>query len=154
MQKIYKEEQVDIVARKLNLQRVLVKSIIDRYIDIICEEVNNGRSAKVFNMCYLVVKTEKGCPTRKTLAYIANDIGRELSVGGVTVLRVLNVFEEVAVDELKDGNGLTLRGLIRVQTIEENGSTRLRIRKTTNYNGCPVVISTMGSFRRRVLGGG
>ena len=154
MQKIYKEEQIDIVSRKLNLPRTVVKSIVERYIDMLLDELAQGKTIKIFNICYLRMKTEGSDSERKTLAYIATEIGKELSIGGATVLRVLTFFEDQIVLDLQKGNGFTLRGLIRIQTAEENGSTRLRIRKATCYNTDPVYVSTLGSFRRRVICGG
>lgn len=154
MQKVFKEEQIDIVARKLNLSRVVVKSIVERYLDVLVDELCSGKTIKVFNICYLRVKFDDGDCERKTLAYIATEIGNELAIGGTTVLRVLSFFEDQIVYDLQKGNGFTLRGLIRIQTAEENGSTRLRIRKATCYNSTPIYVSTMGSFRRRVLSGG
>ena len=153
MLKVYKEEQIDIVSRKLNLSRVVVKSIVERYVDWLLDDIAKGRTVKVLNICYLVVKTDCGDMERKTLAYIASEIGKELSVGGATVLRVLSFFEDQIVTDLQKGIGFTLRGLVRIQTIEEGGSTRLRIRKATCFNTCPIYVSTLGSFKRRVLNG-
>lgn len=154
MQKIYKEEQIDVVSRKLNMPRTVVKSIVERYIDMLLDELSTGKTVRVLNICYLRVKDESFDCDRKTLAYISSDIGKELSIGGATVLRVLTFLEDQIVSNLQRGNGFTLRGLIRIQTAEENGSTRLRIRKATCYNSAPVYVSTLGSFRRRVLCGG
>ena len=154
MQKVFKEEQIDIVSRKLNLPRVVVKDIVEKYVDYLVKEMCSGRTVKVFNICYLRVTVEGSECEKPTMAYIATEIGKELSLGGVTVLRVLSFFEDQIVNDLQKGNGFTLRGLIRIQTAEENGSTRLRIRKATCYNSAPVYVSTLGSFRRRVLGGG
>lgn len=154
MQKVFKEEQIDIVSRKLNLQRTVVKSIVEQYLDILINELCSGKTVKVFNICYLRVKLEGGDCEMQTLAYIATEIGSKLSLGGATVLRVLSFFEDQIVYDLQKGNGFTLRGLIRIQTAEENGSTRLRIRKATCYNSTPIYVSTLGSFKRRVLSGG
>lgn len=154
MQKVYKEEQIDIVARKLSLSRVAVKSIVERYVDMLVDELLSGKTIKILNICYLRVKTDDADNERKTLAYISTEIGRELSIGGATVLRVLSFFEDQIVSDLQRGNGFTLRGLIRIQTTEENDSTRLRIRKATCFNSAPIYVSTLGSFRRRVLNGG
>lgn len=154
MQKIYKEEQIDVVSRKLNMPRTVVKSIVERYIDMLLDELSTGKTVRVLNICYLRVKDESFDCDRKTLAYISSEIGKELSIGGATVLRVLTFLEDQIVSNLQKGNGFTLRGLIRIQTAEENGSTRLRIRKATCYNSAPVYVSTLGSFRRRVLCGG
>lgn len=154
MQKIYKEEQIDVVSRKLNMPRTVVKSIVERYIDMLLDELSTGKTVRVLNICYLRVKDESFDCDRKTLAYISSEIGKELSIGGATVLRVLTFLEDQIVSNLQRGNGFTLRGLIRIQTAEENGSTRLRIRKATCYNSAPVYVSTLGSFRRRVLCGG
>lgn len=154
MQKIYKEEQIDVVSRKLNIPRTVVKSIVERYIDMLLDELSTGKTVRVLNICYLRVKDESFDCDRKTLAYISSEIGKELSIGGATVLRVLTFLEDQIVSNLQRGNGFTLRGLIRIQTAEENGSTRLRIRKATCYNSAPVYVSTLGSFRRRVLCGG
>lgn len=154
MQKIYKEEQIDVVSRKLNMPRTVVKSIVERYIDMLLDELSTGKTVRVLNICYLRVKNESFDCDRKTLAYISSEIGKELSIGGATVLRVLTFLEDQIVSNLQRGNGFTLRGLIRIQTAEENGSTRLRIRKATCYNSAPVYVSTLGSFRRRVLCGG
>ena len=130
MQKIYKEEQIDVVSRKLNMPRTVVKSIVERYIDMILDELSTGKTVRVLNICYLRVKDESFECDRKTLAYISSEIGKELSIGGATVLRVLTFLEDQIVSNLQRGNGFTLRGLIRIQTAEANGSTRLRIRKT------------------------
>lgn len=154
MQKIYKEEQIDVVSRKLNMPRTVVKGIVERYIDMLLDELSTGKTVRVLNICYLRVKDEGFDCDRKTLAYISSEIGKELSIGGATVLRVLTFLEDQIVTNLQRGNGFTLRGLIRIQTAKENGSTRLRIRKATCYNSAPVYVSTLGSFRRRVLCGG
>lgn len=154
MQKVYKEEQIDVVSRKLNLQRTVVKGIVERYIDMLLDDLAHGKTVKVLNICYLRSKTETGDSEMKTLAYISSEIGKELCLGGTTVFRVLSFFEDQIVLNLQRGNGFTLRGLIRLQTAEENGYTRLRIRKATCYNTSPIYVSTFGSFRRRVLNGG
>lgn len=154
MQKVFKEEQIDVVSRKINLSRVTVKSVVERYIDYLVEELCSGKTIKVFNICYLRVKSRESDCEMKTLAYISSEIGKELSLGGATVLRVLSCFEDQIVNDLRRGNGFTLRGLVRIQTTVENGCTRLRIRKATCYNSVPVYTSTLGSFRRRVFNGG
>ena len=146
MQKIYKEEQIDVVSRKLNMPRTVVKSIVERYIDMLLDELSTGKTVRVLNICYLRVKDESFDCDRKTLAYISSEIGKELSIGGATVLRVLTFLEDQIVSNLQRGNGFTLRGLIRIQTAEENGSTRLRIRKATCYNSSPVYVSPVGRF--------
>lgn len=154
MQTIYKEEQIDAVSSKLNLPRTTVKSIIELYVDTLGDDILSGKTVKVFNICYLRVKSELGNEERKTLAYISTEIGKKLSVGGVTVLRVLEFFEDQIVEELQSGNGVTIRGLIRIQPCDENSTKCVRIRKTTSYNSAPVYVSTLGSFKRRVLNGG
>jgi nucleoid DNA-binding protein len=155
MQRIlFKEEQIDVVSRKLNVSRTMVKSVLDSYIDYLYKDLVSGKTVKVFNICYLVVKSESRTVDRKTLAYISTEIGKALSLGGVTVLRILNSFEEEIAKGLRNGERYTISGLVRIQTIEEDGTTKLRIRKTTCYNSAPVYVSAVGGFKRKVLSGG
>lgn len=154
MQKVFKEEQIDVVSNKLNLPRTVVKSAVECYLDVLKDELAKGHSVKVFNICYLQVRGDTSERPRMTLAYISSEIGKALALGGITVQRILSSFESRVVLDLQQGLGFTLRGLCRIQTVVENGSTRLRIQKATCYNSAPVYVSTLGSFRRRVLSGG
>lgn len=154
VKRVFKEDRIDEISRKLNLHRSLVKEIIEGYIGYLAGEICAGRSVRVLNICYIRPEGSNDRENQKTLAYIATEVASQVGVGGLTARRVLSYFEERIVSDLKNGNGTVLRGLIRIWTVEENGITRLRVLKSTAYANSCMRVTTLNSFRRRVLGGG
>lgn len=144
MEITYREEQVDSLAKKLNLNKNLVSCVLNNYIYYLRTEISEGRTVKFLNICYLRVKGDIDNRDKKTSAYIATEMGKEVGVSGIVALRILKAYEDEILSCLQEGNGFSVRGLVRMR-LDEKG--RLRVRKSTVYNNEDVYIITLGSFK-------
>ena len=146
---LFRDEQVAIISKRLNIAKSDVNLILGNYVLYLQEKVDNSETVKILNICYLK-NTESGVKNKETLGYIATEIANSTSMGRATVLRVLTTLEELIIQDLQKGKGFCIRGLIRIRRIEEKGSKKVRIKKSVKYNGEPVYIVTLNSFKRRV----
>lgn len=149
MEVIYREEQVESTSKKLNLSKQLVACILNNYIAYLKELIEQGKSVKFLNICYLRVEGDLNNRELETLAYIATEIGSYLDVGGSVVLRVLKCFEDQVLETLKAEKGFSVRGLVRIKLSPTVNGDKLRIRKSTVYNNKDVYVITLCSFRRK-----
>ena len=151
MEVIFRDKQVDVISDKLNLPKSCVSLILSNYSSYLQEKINAGETVKVLNICYIRNKNEDVDTNRETLAYISTNIARQMHTGSTTVLRVLTTLEDVIIADIKNGAGHCIRGLIRIRGIrDKDGNINVRIKKSTKYNGKPVYIVTLNSFRRKV----
>lgn len=143
---LYREGQTDRIAKKLNLNKIDVDLILKNYNAYLQEKIANGETVKILNICYLKNQNENAETKRETLGYIATEIAKYMNMGSATVLRVLTTLEEFIVKDIANGEGYSLRGLIRIRCVDE----KVRIKKSTKYNGEPLYVVTLNSFRRKV----
>lgn len=146
----YRERQVEEVAEKLKVTKADIDLVFRNYAAYLQERVNEGRTVKVLNICYLKNKVSGDDDKIETLAYIATEIANSTGMGNVTVSRILSALEDVIIKDICNGVGFSIRGLVRIRVISENREKRVRIKKSTKYNGMPITVVTLGAFRRRV----
>ena len=144
---IFKDEQIANVARKLNLQKKIVKDVLEEYIGRLLNGICAGKTVKVFNICYLRVNKDLSTRETETLAYTATEVGKVVGVPSNTAYRCISSFTDQIVTDLQRDRRVSIRGLIRVQ-LNEDG--KLRVKKSTSYNGNDVYVITLGSFKRKV----
>lgn len=148
---LFREEQVEKIAVKLNISKQNVNLILYNYSTYLQNKLRSGNTIKVLNICYVGNPNEPKDANRETLGFIATELSMLSNMGSTTILRVLLTLEELIIKDIKSGIGYCIRGLIRIRCIrDDNGEYHVRIRKSTNFNGMPVRIITLNSFRRRV----
>lgn len=143
---IFKDEQIAIVAGKLNIPKQIVKDVIEEYIGRLLNKVYEGCSIKIFNICYLRVNGDLDSRETETLAYTASEVGKTVGVPSNTAYRCISFFEEQIIFDLQRNKRVAIRGLIRIQL----NDGKVRIKKSTSYNREDVYVITLNSFRRRV----
>lgn len=147
MEIIYRSEQVDSIAGRLNINKNVVNLVINNYVQHLVSKINSGETVKFLNICYLRVSQKQLAEDRETLAYIATEIGSEVGVGGPTVLRILLSLEELICYQLLENRGFSIRYLVRIRMDDET----VRVKKSTSLNGKDVYAVVLGSFRRKML---
>ena len=143
---LYREEQIYKISKRLNINKVDVNLIIKNYSSYLQEKLNVGETIKILNICYIKNVQEESDFKLETLGYIATEIADNTNMGRETVLRVLSTLEECIIQDIKNGKGYSLRGLVRIRCTDG----KVRIKKSTKYNGKPVYVVTLNSFRRKV----
>lgn len=149
---VYRDAQVSQVAEKLGLQKVVVEKVILAYVGYLKDRLESGETVKFLNVCYLRYGG-KSLENHETLAYVATEVGKQVGVSGVVAFRVLNCYEEFIISDLQKLYSYSIRGLLRI-SLERNykDEYKVRIKKSTVYNGEDVYITTLGSFKRKVEG--
>ena len=67
------------------------------------------------------------------------------------MLRVLTTLEELIIQDIVDGKGYAIKGLVRIRYLEDsNGVKKVRIKKSVKYLGKPICVVAMNSFKRKV----
>lgn len=148
---VYKEEQINNLSERLNLTKTCVVNILNCYIGYILDRLSIGETVKFLNICYLKVGGKGVSDTRETLAYVANEIGYVVDVTPEVVLRVLISFEEYLLNDLRHGKDYCIKRIVRlkVDTLPD-GRKKLRVCKSTIFNGMDITACALGSFRRKV----
>ena len=146
---VYKEEQVSRLASDLSLPMVKVVEIWDAYVDNLLYHIYCGSTVKFLGICYLRVNNET-YDVRYTLAYMANEIAKKLSMSSEIVYRVLTSWQDIILSDLKKDRAYSIRRLATM-SIENN---RLRLRKSAVYTGSGLEVRVMAcpSFKRKVEG--
>lgn len=147
---VYRDVQVDQVATSLKLSKNVVENILTTYVAYLKKRLEEGETIKFLNVCYLRVNS-KDESSHKTLAYVCTELGNTLGISSSVVYRVLTSFEECLISDLQNMYTYCIRGLINIR-LEKNtkGEYRVRTKKSTIYNGDPIYVTTLGSFKRRV----
>lgn len=147
---IYRDVQVAQIATSLKLNKNIVESIIVGYVSYLKKHLEEGETVKFLNVCYLRVNGQDES-SHKTLAYICTELSKDFGVSSNVIYRVLTSFEEYLISDLQNMYTYCIRGLINIR-LEKNtkGEYRVRTKKSTIYNGLPVYVTTIGSFKRRV----
>lgn len=145
----YREKQVEEIAEKLRISKSDVDLILRNYFEYLQERVAEGRTVKFLNICYLR-QNEGGEERLETLAYISTEIAKATGMGNVTVHSVLSLLEDIIAKDLRNGVAFSMRGVVRIRAIIEDGQCRVRVRKSTKYNSKPITVSTLNAFRRKV----
>lgn len=142
--------QIDLISERLNISKKDVSLILFNYTTYIQEKINAGETVKFLNICYFKNTEEPKDFTRETLAYIATEIANVSDMGRVTVLRVLTTLEELIIQDIVEGKGYAIKGLVRVRYEKIDGVRKVRIRKSVKYLGRPVCVVLINSFKRKV----
>lgn len=148
---VYRDEQVDVIRSKLRLPKSQVEKVLVGYVAYLKREIEKGRTVKFLNICYLRVGdgTDK---SKETLAYISNELARELSYGKESVYAILNSFEETIISDVSRFYTYTIRGLVKITLSDYMNTLKVRVKKSTVYNNERVRVITIGSFKRKVEG--
>lgn len=146
---IYRDDQVNQLSSNLNLPKTTITGILKEYSCYIKERLTAGYTVKFLNVCYIRVNGESE-KEHETLAYVATEIGRRVSVSGDVVYRVLSSFEDYMIRDLRKFYGYCIKGIIRIRLEQTSeGVYRVRTKKSTRYNGLPITVTTLGSFKRK-----
>lgn len=151
---IYTKEQIASIANELGISKSDVNNILGSYSGYLQTKILEGKTVKILNICYLKNNNENldiSNAYRETLAYIATELSEMIGLGSVTIQRVLSTLEDFIVADIKEGKGYSLRGLVRIRC---NKDGKVRIKKSTKWNGEPVSVVTLHSFKRRVENAG
>lgn len=146
---IYRDEQVSQLASNLHLPKTTITGILKEYSCYIKEKLMAGNTVKFLNVCYIRVE---GSPEREheTLAYVSTEIARKLGISPDITYRVLSSFEEYMIRDLRKFYGYCIKGIIRIRLEQTSeGVYRVRTKKSTRYNGLPITVTTLGSFKRK-----
>ena len=154
MEVVYKESQVEMISNMLNISKRDVDLVLMNYRNYLQLKINNGETVRVLGICYLVNINEGIDVERETLGYVASEIAIMSGMGSVTVLNILTALEDCIVHDISEGKGYCLKGLIRVRgVINDKGELKVRVLKSVIYNGENIRVSTLNSFRRKVISG-
>lgn len=146
---IYRDEQVNQLSSNLNLPKTVITGILKEYSCYIKERLMAGYTVKFLNVCYIRVNGESE-KEHETLAYVATEIAGRVGVSNDIAYRVLSAFEEYMIRDLRKFYGYCIKGIIRIRLEQTSeGVYRVRTKKSTRYNGLPITVTTLGSFRRK-----
>lgn len=146
---IFKDVQMSQLSRRLNIPKSTVTKIWDEYIDRLSRQIENGKTVKFLNVCYL--KVNNRCEEyQETLAYISHEIADKLDFTQILVYRVLTSFEEYLISDLQNLYCYSIRGICRIRLERYGEGYKVRIKKSTRYNARDVYISTLSTFKRKV----
>ena len=146
----YRDRQVEEVAERLQVAKTDVDLVFRNYASYLQDRVSSVKTVKVLNICYLKNGKSDMDEKLETLAYVATEIASISGMGRVTVYSILSALEDIIIKDVCSGVGFSIRGLVRIRAIDENGGKRVRIKKSTKYNGEPIAVVTLNAFRRRV----
>lgn len=150
-EKLYRSEQVDQLARRLNLTKGVVEDVLVSYTNYLRERLNEGFTVKFLNVCYIRVdgKPEE---LHETLAYTASKIADKIGISRNIAYRILSSFEEYLIRDLKNFYSYNIRGLfsIKLQNMGKGYGYKLRLNKSYAYVGENVYITAINSFKRKV----
>lgn len=112
--------QVWIVADKYSIPKTTVHDIISSYLGYCKELLVKGERVDFFGLVSIVpdVLTNRYA---STLAYNAGVVGKRIGVPSHTVFRVIEAYIEDAIDYIKQGTTVEIRGLVVCKPIYENG---------------------------------
>lgn len=112
--------QVYIVAEKYNVPQTTVHSIISSYLGYCKELLVRGERVDFFGLVSIVpdVLLNKYA---STLAYNCAEIGRRVGVPTHTVFRIMEAYIDDAIESIKRGTTVEIRGLVVCKPIYENG---------------------------------
>lgn len=149
METIFKDIQVAQISQHLGISKKAVNDIITSYVSYLKNKLESGETVKFLNVCYLRYEG-KELDVHETLAYVSNNLGRELGLSQTVVYRTLTAFEDFLIKDLQNLNSYSIRGLIRIR-LEKNskGEWKVRTKKSTAYNNWDIYITTLPSFKRR-----
>lgn len=152
MDTVYKSEQIEILSKNLGITKVMVRSILEAYINRVISALERGETTKFLNICYLVNDEDEGkTKYHETLAYISSEIGNQLRVGKVTVYRMLSDFEDLIAKDVCHFYTYTITGVISISRIEDyHGRYKVRIKKSSNLSCRGIRVVSMNSFKRKV----
>lgn len=147
---VYKDVQLSQIAKRLNVTVNSVRNIWNEYEKYIQDTIFSGHSVKFLNICYFRVDG-KPVEYHVTLAYVATEIAKRLSISKDVTYRVLLSFEEYLINDLRNFYSYCIRGILKIwlQKVED-GSYRIRSSKSTIYDGYDIRVSILPGFRRKV----
>lgn len=133
---VFKNEQVDTIAKQLNVYNITVKAIIDAYIDYLIAELNDLQPVKVLSICYIQLKDRnslsiKGDIPRETLAYTAYELSKIVNISSSIVYRVLVEYQNYIIQTIENGERFVIRSLIVIykeSVINYKGKEKVRLR--------------------------
>lgn len=147
---LYKDVQLNQVAKRLNVSVSSVRSIWNMYEQYVQDKIFEGCSVKFLNICYFRVD---GQPVEyhETVAYVATEIANKLNISKNVAYRVLLSFEEYLIDDLRNFYSYCIRGILKIwlQKVED-GSYRVRSNKSTIYDGYDIRVVILSGFKRKV----
>ena len=150
MEIVYRDEQVNQIARNLSIPKKTVKDVIVGYVNYLRDRIEEGKTIKFLNVCYLKVAGQEE-ETHETLAYISHELGDILSVSPNVAYRVLLSYEEFLIRDLRKLYSYSIRGLLRIRLEQDyKGEYRVRARKSTAYTGKDITVSVTNRFKRKV----
>lgn len=146
---VFKDAQMSQLSKRLGIPKSTATKIWDEYINRLSKQIEEGKTVKFLNVCYLVVNNK--CEGyRETLAYISHEIADKLGYTQVLVYRVLTSFEEYLILDLQKLYCYSIRGICRIRLERYGGDYKVRIKKSTKYNSMNIYVSTISTFKRKV----
>lgn len=146
---VFKGAQMSQLSKRLGIPKSTATKIWDEYINRLSKQIEEGKTVKFLNVCYLVVNNK--CEGyRETLAYISHEIAVKLGYTQVLVYRVLTSFEEYLILDLQKLYCYSIRGICRIRLERYGGDYKVRIKKSTKYNSMNIYVSTISTFKRKV----
>ena len=112
--------QVWIVADKYNIPQTTVHTIISSYLGYCKDLLVRGERVDFFGLVSIVpdVLTNRYA---STLAYNSSVVGKQIGVPSHTVFRVMEAYIEDALENIKRGTTVEIRGLVVCKPIYEKG---------------------------------
>ena len=146
---VFKDAQMYQLSKRLGIPKSTATKIWDEYINRLSKQIEEGKTIKFLNVCYLVVNNK--CEDyQETLAYISHEIADKLGYTQVLVYRVLTSFEEYLILDLQKLYCYSIRGICRIRLERYGGDYKVRIKKSTKYNSMNIYVSTISTFKRKV----
>ena len=150
MNKVFKSDQIYVISKKLGIPQTEVRRVLDCYCEKLRNDLEEGKTVKFLNICYLVNRCNK-VYYNETLAYISHEIGLKTKLGKELVYRVLLTLEELITKDLCSSFSYVIRGLVSISLIEYNrGTYKVRIRKSESLSHLDIRVLTLNSFKRKV----
>lgn len=146
---IYRDEQVAQLSENLRLPKTVIAGVLKEYSRYIKERLMEGYTVKFLNVCYIRVNGDAE-REHETLAYVATEIALKMGISRDVAYRILSSFEEYMIRDLKKFYGYCIKGIVRIRLEQtKEGVYKVRTKKSTRYNGYPITVTTLGSFRRK-----
>lgn len=150
-EKLYRDEQVTQLARRLNLSKSVVEDVLINYVKYLRHRLDDGLTVKFLNVCYIVIEGKQE-ELHETLAYTASKIADNIGIDRNIAYRVLASFEEYLIRDLRNFYSYNIRGLftIKLKNLGEGYGYKLRLKKSCAYKGTDCHITAINSFKRKV----
>lgn len=110
------------LAEQFNISQTSVKKIITSYLGYCKEQILEGNRVDFFGLVSLVPELDEPITQfSSTLAYNCREVAHRLGLSEYAVYSIMKAYIDLAIDHIKAGTTVELRGLVVVTPLKEDG---------------------------------